>query len=83
VHVICRLIPERGRLRQIVVSDKPLSSNAMWHALQDLQSLCAKDLSVFYYPGLEQWRALAWWKLSAGFEEVSFSASISVLGRRY
>jgi hypothetical protein len=51
--VLCRLMPERGRLRQIVVSDKPLSSDGMWDAMRDLHSLCARDLSIIYFPGLE------------------------------
>lgn len=53
LHVPCRLIPERGRLRQIMVLDKPLSSDAMWDAMRDLHSLCARDLSVIHFPGLE------------------------------
>jgi len=53
LHVLCRLMPERGRLRQIVVSDEPLSSDAMWDAMQDLHSLCARDLSIIYFPGFE------------------------------
>ena len=53
LHALCRLMPERGRLRQIVVSDELLSSGAMWDAMQDLRSLCARDLSIIYFPGLE------------------------------
>jgi hypothetical protein len=53
LQVLCRLIPERGRLRQIVVADKPLSPEGMWDAMQDIYSLLTRDLLVIYLPGLE------------------------------
>ena len=53
LQILCRLFPERGRLRQIVVSDKPLSPDAMWDAMRDLYCLCTRDLSIIYLPGLE------------------------------
>jgi hypothetical protein len=53
LDALCRIMPERGRLRQIVVSDKPLSSDAMWDAMRDLHSLCTRDLSIIYFPGFE------------------------------
>lgn len=45
-------LPERGRLRQIVVEDKPLSPEGMWNALQDVYFLFTRDLLVIYLPRL-------------------------------
>jgi hypothetical protein len=53
VQNLCLLIPERGRLALIMASDDPLSPAATWQAMQDLHSLCTRDLSVLYLPGLE------------------------------
>ena len=53
VENLCLLIPERGRLAPLVDTDEPLSPAAMWHAMQDMLSLCLRDLSVLYLPRLE------------------------------
>ncbi|MCJ1426427.1 hypothetical protein MMC29_004330 [Sticta canariensis] len=53
VHNLCLLIPERGRLAQLMASDEPLSPGAMWDAMRDLHSLCSRDFSVLYLPGHE------------------------------
>ena len=53
VQNLCLLVPERGRLALIMASDEPLSPAATWQAMLDLHSLCNRDLSVLYLPGLE------------------------------
>jgi len=46
LHVLCRLIRERGRLRQIVVADTPLSPEEIWDAMQEVYLLFTRDLLV-------------------------------------
>jgi hypothetical protein len=53
VESLCLLIPERGRLACAMTQDKPLSSDSLWRAMRDLQSLCTRDLTVLYLQGLE------------------------------
>jgi len=53
VQSIYLIIPERARLARITASDETLSVDAMWNAMQDLYSLCTRDSSVLYLPGLE------------------------------
>jgi hypothetical protein len=52
VRHLCLLIPERGRLAQRMSQDEPLSLNSMWQAVHDLYSLCTRDFTVLYLPGL-------------------------------
>ena len=53
VQSLCLLIPERGRLAQVMASDEPLAPPVMWLAMQDLYSLCTRDLTILYLPGHE------------------------------
>ena len=50
VQNICLLIPERGRLSQKMAADHPLEPGEMWQAVQDLHTLCIRDLTVLYLP---------------------------------
>ncbi len=50
-QILCLLFPERARLTQRMVSDKPLTPEARWLAMEDLHALCARDSSVLYLPG--------------------------------
>ncbi|KIW99701.1 uncharacterized protein Z518_11114 [Rhinocladiella mackenziei CBS 650.93] len=52
VQHLSLLIPERGRLAQWMCQDEPLSPESMWQAMRDLHSLCTRDLTVLYLPGL-------------------------------
>lgn len=53
VRHLCLLIPERGRLAQRMSQDEPLSPHSMWQAVRDLYSLCIRDFTVLYLPGLD------------------------------
>lgn len=48
---IYKLFPERGRLAQAMASTSVLSVDEMWAALQDLLTLCLRDVDVLYLPG--------------------------------
>ena len=52
VKSIFLLIPERARLAQKMAPEESLTSRAKWEAVQDLYSLCIRDFTVFYLPGL-------------------------------
>lgn len=52
VRHLCLVIPERGRLAQRMSQDEPLSPQLMWQAVHDLYSLCTRDFTVLYLPGL-------------------------------
>ena len=43
--------PERGRVAGKMASPHPMTSDEMWDALRDLQSLCSQDSDVHYLPG--------------------------------
>ncbi|KIW99637.1 uncharacterized protein Z518_11050 [Rhinocladiella mackenziei CBS 650.93] len=51
-QTIYKLFPERGRLAQAMASLYPLTTDKMWDALRDVQSLCLQDSDVLYLPGL-------------------------------
>lgn len=53
VESLYLLIPERGRLARMMVDEKPMSPDARRQATTDLVSLCTRDLSVLYLPGLQ------------------------------
>lgn len=53
VRHLCPLIAERGRLAQRMSQDEPLSPHSMWQAIRDLYSLCIRDFTVLYLPGLD------------------------------
>jgi hypothetical protein len=48
---ICFLVPERGRLAEMMASDEDSSKVATWQAIQDIYSLCIQDSTVIYLPG--------------------------------
>jgi hypothetical protein len=50
VENLSLLIPERGRLAEKMVVDRPLEPAKMWQALQDLFSLFVQDLTVLDRP---------------------------------
>lgn len=53
VRNLSLLIPEWGHLAETMASDEPLSPAVMWHAMQDLHSLCTRDHTILYLPGHE------------------------------
>lgn len=50
-HSLSLLFPERLRLAQKLASDGTLTSEDRWLAMEDLYTLCTRDLSVLYLPG--------------------------------
>ena len=50
VQSLCLLFPERARLAQRLASNEPLSAETKWLAMEDLQTLCARDSPVLYLP---------------------------------
>lgn len=47
------MMPERGRLAEMMATDRPLKQEEMRQAMQDLYSLCIRDFTVLYRPGEE------------------------------
>ncbi|EXJ95819.1 hypothetical protein A1O1_00943 [Capronia coronata CBS 617.96] len=48
---IYNLFPERGRLARAMASTHALPVEEMWAALQDLVTLCRRDMDTVYLPG--------------------------------
>ena len=53
VQSLCLLFPERARLAQRLASNKSLTPEAKWLAIEDLHTLCTRNFSVLYLPGNE------------------------------
>lgn len=53
VQALFRIMPERARLADMIVSDKIVTRNQNLLAVQDLLSLCQRDFAVMYRPGDE------------------------------
>lgn len=49
---LCLLVPERGRLAQAIVTKAQLSWDEERQAMEDMVSLCRRDQTVLYLPGL-------------------------------
>ena len=50
VRSMSLLVPERSRLAQRMLSTEILSPEERWSAMDDIYSLCSRDLSVLYLP---------------------------------
>ena len=49
--ILSRVMPERGRLTRMMVSDKIVSEEERRQAIEDLCSLASQDCTVLYRPG--------------------------------
>ncbi len=49
--ILSRLMPERGRLTQTMVSDKIVSEEERRQAIEDLCALASQDCTILYRPG--------------------------------
>jgi hypothetical protein len=52
-NILCRLMPERGRLAKAISSKKPLSPAETWQAIKDLYILGLRNVTVAYLPDHE------------------------------
>ena len=51
LDILSRVMPKRGRLARVMISDRVVSEEERKEAIRDLCSLASRDCTVLYRPG--------------------------------